>query len=167
MYGYESWTIKKTEHQRVDAFKLWYCRRLLRVTWTSRTSNQSILKEINPEHSLEGLMLNLKFQYFRYLMRWTDSLKRPWWWERLKAGGEGDDRRWDGWMASPTQWTWVWASSGVGEGQRNLACCSPWGRKETDTTEWPNNNNNWPKKFIWIFCNILHFKKNFLTNPIF
>ena len=73
MYGCESWTIKKTEHQRIDAFKLWYCRRLLRVPWTARRSNQSILKEINPEHSLEGLMLNLKFQYFGYLMR----LKRP------------------------------------------------------------------------------------------
>ena len=163
MYGCESWTIKKTEHQRIDAFKLWYCRRLLRVPWTARRSNQSILKEINPEHSLEGLMLNLKFQYFGYLMR----LKRPWCWGRLKAGGEGDNRGWDGWMASLTQWTWVWASSGVGEGQRSLACCSPWGRKESDTTEWPNNNNNWPKKFIWIFCNILRFKKNFLTNPIF
>ena len=163
MYGCESWTIKKTEHQRIDAFKLWYCRRLLRVPWTARRSNQSIQKEINPEHSLEGLMLNLKFQYFGYLMR----LKRPWCWERLKAGGEGDNRGWDGWMASLTQWTWVWASSGVGEGQRSLACCSPWGRKESDTTEWPNNNNNWPKKFIWIFCNILRFKKNFLTNPIF
>ena len=83
-------------------------RRLLRVSWTARRSHQSILKEINPEYSLEGLMLKLKLHYFGHL---TD-LKRPWCWERLKAGREGDDRGWDGWMASPTQWTWVWVSSG-------------------------------------------------------
>ena len=65
----------------------------------------------------------------------TDSLEKPWWWERLKAGGEGDDRGWDGWMASPTRWTWVWASLGVGDGQGGLACCDSWGRKESDTTE--------------------------------
>ena len=84
----------------------------LRVPWTVRRSNQSILKEISPEYSLEGLMLKLKLQYFGHLMWKTDSLKRPWWWERLKAVREGDNRGWDGWMASPTQWTWVWASSG-------------------------------------------------------
>ena len=87
MYGYESWTIKKTECQRTDAFELWYWRRLLRVPWTARRSNQSILKEISPEYSLEGLMLKLKLQYFVCLMRRTDSLKRPQCWERLKAEG--------------------------------------------------------------------------------
>ena len=76
MYGYESWTIKKAEHQRTDAFKLWCWRRLLRVPWTARRSNQSILKEINPEYSLEGLMLKLKLQYFGHLMRRADSLEK-------------------------------------------------------------------------------------------
>ena len=77
--------------------------------WTARRSNQSILKEISPEYSLEGLMLKLKLQYSGHLMQRTDSLER---WERLKAGGKGDDRGWDGWMASLTQWTWIWVSSG-------------------------------------------------------
>ena len=85
MYGCESWTIKKTEHQRIDAFVLWCLRRLLRIPWTARGSNQSMLKEISPEYSLEGLMLKLKLQYFSHLMQRTDSL------EKLKAGGEGDD----------------------------------------------------------------------------
>ena len=111
MYGCESWTINKPEHQRINAFELWCWRRLLRVPWTGRRSNQSILKEISPKYSLEGLMLKLKLQYFGHLIRRTDSLERPWFWERLKAGGEGDDRGWDGWMASPTQWIWVWINS--------------------------------------------------------
>ena len=84
-------------------------RRLLRVPWTARRSNQSILKEISSEYSLEELILKLKLQYFGHLMWRTDS--RPWCWERLKAGGEGEDRGWDGWMASPTRWPWVWANS--------------------------------------------------------
>ena len=111
MYGCESWTINKAECWRIDAFEAWCWRRLLRVPWTARRSNKSILKEISPEHSLEGLMLNLKLQYFGHLMRRADSLKRPWCWEILRAGGEGDDRGWDGWMVSPTQWTWVWVNS--------------------------------------------------------
>ena len=77
LYGYETWTIKNAEHQRIDAFELWCWRRLLRVPWTARRSNQSILKEISPEYSLEGLMLKLKLQYFGHLLRPTDSLKRP------------------------------------------------------------------------------------------
>ena len=109
MYGCESWTLKKAEHKRIDAFELWCWKRLLRVPWTSRRSNQSILKEINPECSLEGLMLKLKLQYFGHLLRRAGSLEKT---LMLKAGGEGDDRGWDGWMASPTQWTWVWVSSG-------------------------------------------------------
>ena len=112
MYGCESWTIKKAEHWRMDAFELWCWRRLLRVPCTTRRSNQSILKEISPECSFEGLMLKLKLQYFGRLMRRTDSLEKTRCWERLKVGGEGDDRGWDGWMASPTQWTWVWVNSG-------------------------------------------------------
>ena len=114
MYGRESWTTKKAKWWRIDAFELWCWRRLLRVPWTTRRFNQSILKEISPEYSLEGLMLKLKLQYFGHLMAtWCEELthlKRFWCWERLKAGGEGDDRGWDGWMASLTRWTWVWAS---------------------------------------------------------
>ena len=111
MYRCESWTVNKAEHRRIDAFELWYWRRLLRVPWAARRSNQSILKEISPEYSLEGLMLKLKLQYFGHLMQRIDLLQNPSCWERLKAGGEGDDRGWDGCMASPTRWTWVWASS--------------------------------------------------------
>ena len=112
MYGCESWTIKKAECWRIDAFELWCWRRLLRVLWTARRSNQSILKEINLEYSLEGLMLKLKLQYFGHLTWRTDSLKKTWCWERLKVGGEGEDRGWSGWMASPIQRTWVWVNSG-------------------------------------------------------
>ena len=90
MYGCESWTVKKAEHRRSDAFELW-CWRLLRVPWTARRSNQSILKEISPGCSLEGLMLKLKLQYFGYLMRRPDSLEKTLMLERLRAGGEGDD----------------------------------------------------------------------------
>ena len=109
--GCESCTIKKSERQRIDAFELWCWRRLLRDPWTAKRSNQSILKEISPQYSLEGLMLKLKFQFFGHLMRKTDSLERPWCWKRLKTGGVGGDRGWDGWMASLTWWAWVWASS--------------------------------------------------------
>ena len=114
MYGCESWTVKKAEHRRIDAYELWCWRRLLRVPWTSRRSNQSILKEISLEYSLEGLMLKLKLQYFGYLMRRTDSLEKTLTLGkiRLKAGGEGVNRGWDGWMASLTWWTWVWIISG-------------------------------------------------------
>ena len=111
MYGCESWTVKKAEHRRIDAFELWCWRRLLRVPWTERRSNQSILNEISPEYSLEGLMLKLKLQYFGHLMWRTGHWKRPWCFERLKVGREGEDRGWDGWMASLTRWTWVWTSS--------------------------------------------------------
>ena len=111
MYGCERWTIKKAEHWRIDAFQLWCWRRLLRVPWTARRSNQSILK-ISPEYSLAGLTLKLKLQYFCHLMRRTDSLEKTLMLGKLKAGGDGDDRGWDGWIASPTQWTWVWANSG-------------------------------------------------------
>ena len=96
MHGCESWTIKKAEHLRIDAFELWCWRRLLRVPWTQRRSNQSILEENSPGCSLEGLMLKLKVQYLGHLMRRTDSLEKTLMLERLKAGGEGDDRglRW-------------------------------------------------------------------------
>ena len=114
MYGCKSWTIKKTERQRIDAFELWCWRRLLRVPWTARRSNQSILKEISPGCSLVGLMLRLQLQNFGHLMLRAikGHLKRPWCWGRLRAGGEGDNRGWDGLMISPIQWTWVWVNSG-------------------------------------------------------
>ena len=111
MYGCESWTIKKAEHQRI-AFELWCSRRLLRVPWTARGSNLSILKEISPEYSLEGLILKLKLQYFGQLMQRTDSLEKTLMLGKIEVGGEGDNRGWDGWMASPTQRAWVWVSSG-------------------------------------------------------
>ena len=92
MYGCESWTIKKAEHQKIDAFELWCCRRLLRVPWTARRSNQSILKDMNPEYSLEGPMLKLKVQYFDHLMQTDNSLEKTLMLERLRARGDGSDR---------------------------------------------------------------------------
>ena len=112
MYGCESWTIKEAEHQRTDAFELWCWRRFLRVPWFARRANQSILKEISPGCSLEGLMLKLKLHYLATWCEELTHLKRPWCWERWKAG-DGDDRGWDGWMASPTPWTWIWVDSGT------------------------------------------------------
>ena len=105
MYGCESWTIKKAEHRRIDGFELWCCRRLLRVPWTARRSNQSILKEISPAYSLKGLMLKLKLQYLATWCEEPTQWKRHWCSERLKVGREGDDRGWDGLMASPMRQT--------------------------------------------------------------
>ena len=101
----ESWTIKKAEYQRIDAFEPWCWRRLLRVLWTARRSNQSILKEISPEYSLEGLMLKLKLQYFGHLMWRTDSSEKTLMLGKIENGREGADREWDGWVSSPAQWT--------------------------------------------------------------
>ena len=111
MCGCESWITRDTEHPSTDASELCCWRRLLRVPGTSRRSNQSILKEIKPWISSGRFLLKLKSLYFGHLIQRADSLEKPWWWERLK-GGEGDDRGWDGWMASPTQWSWVWTDSG-------------------------------------------------------
>ena len=111
MYGWESWTIKKAECWRTDVFELWCWRRLLTIPWTARRSNQSIVKEISPEYSLEGLMLKWNSNTLATWCKELTHLKRPWCWDRLKVGGEEDDRGWDGWMASPTQWTWVWVNS--------------------------------------------------------
>ena len=133
MYGCESWTVKKSESQRIDAFELWCWRRILSVPWTARRSNQSILKVINPI-SLEGMMLKLKLQYFGHLMRRVDSLEKTWCWEALGAGGKGDDRGWDGWMASLTWWTWVWVNSRSWWWTGRPGYDS-WGCKESDTTE--------------------------------
>ena len=105
MYGCESWTIKKAEHRKIDAFELWCWRRLLRVPWTARRSNQSILKGISPEYSFEGLMLKLRFQYFGHLMRRTDSLEKTLMLGKIEGRRRRDDRGRDGWMASLTRWT--------------------------------------------------------------
>ena len=105
LYRCKSWTIKKTESWRIDAFELWCWRRLLRVPWTARRSNQSILKDWCWCWSWNSNTLAMWCEEPIY---W----KRPWYWERLKVGGEGDDRGWDGWIASPTRRTWVWVGSG-------------------------------------------------------
>ena len=134
MFGCESWTIKKAEHWRTDAFELWCWRRLLWVPWTARKSNQLIMKEITPEYSLEGLMLKLKLQYFGYVMRRTDSLVKT------LMLGKIEDRRimtkdemvgWHHWLDGHE----FEQAPGVGDGQGSLACCSHWGHKESDTTE--------------------------------
>ena len=111
-YGCESWTIKKAECWKIDAFKLWCWRRLLRVPWTTRRSNQSTLKEISPECSLEGLMLKLKLQYSGHLMWRTDSLEKTLMLGKIEGRRRRNNKGWDGWMASPTRWTWVWVDSG-------------------------------------------------------
>ena len=134
--GCESWAIKKAECQRIDAFDLWCWRRLLRVPWTAKRSNQSILKKINPEYSLEGLMLKLKLQCFDHLMRTADSL------EKSLMLGKIDGRRRRGpqrvrWLDDVTDAmdrNGLGQTLGDGEGQGGLECCSPWGHKESDTT---------------------------------
>ena len=110
--GCESWTLKKAERGRIDACELWCWRRLLRVPWTARRFNQSILNDFSSGWSLDGLILKLKLQYFGHLIRRGDSFEKTLKLERLRAGGEGDNRGWDGWMASLTQRTWVWVDSG-------------------------------------------------------
>ena len=138
MYGCERWTIKKAEGRKIDAFELWSWRRLLRVPWTARRSNQSILKEINHEYSLEGLILKLKLQYFDHLMWSAYSLERTLILEKIKGRRTEDEMV--GWHHQLNERVFEQAP-GDDEGQESLACCSPWGRKESDTTEWLNNNN--------------------------
>ena len=142
MYGCENWTIKKTESQRTDVSELQCWRRLLRVPWTARKSNQSILKEINPEYSLEGLMPKLKPQYFGYLMWRADSLEKT---LMLKTDG-GQEKKG---TTEDKMVRWHHQLNGHefeqtlrdSEGQGNLACCSPWGCKESNTTKQWNNND--------------------------
>ena len=124
MYGCESWTIKKGEHRSIDALELWCWRRLLRVPWTARSSNQSILREISPEYSLGGLMLKLNLEYFGTWCEELTHLKGPWCWERLRAGGEGNDRGWDGWIVSAISRHAFEQTPGYSEGQGSLECCS-------------------------------------------
>ena len=135
MYGYESWTVNKAECRRIDAFEPWYWRRLLRVPWIARRSNQSILKEISPGCSLEGLMLKLKLQYFGYLMKsWLigkdPDAGKDWRWE--EKGMTEDEMV--GWHHELNRHEFGY-TSGVGDGQGGLVCCSSWGRKQSDMTE--------------------------------
>ena len=125
MYGCESWTIKKAEHQRIDAFELWCWRRLLRVPWTARRSNQSILKEIHPEYSLEGLILKLKLQYFGHLMWRIDSLEKTLMLGKIEGGRRRGRQGMSGWHHQLNGHDFEHAT-GVGDGQVSLACCSPW-----------------------------------------
>ena len=128
MYGCESWTTEKVECWRIDAFELWCWRRLLRVPWTAKRSNQSILKEISPEYSLES------DAEAETLSTWCEELthwKRPWCWERLKAGAEGTTEDMVGWHHWLNGHGFGW-TLGVGDGQRGLVCWSSWGRKESD-----------------------------------
>ena len=138
MYGCESWTLKKAEHQRIDVFELWCWRRLLRVLWTARRSNKSLLKEISPEYSLEGLILKLKLHYFVHLMQRTDSLEKT----LILGNIEGRRRRrrqdemvgWHHWLKGHE----FEQAPRVGDGQGSLVCCISRGCKELDTTEWLN-----------------------------
>ena len=148
MYGCESWTIKKAEYWRIDAFELWCWRRFLRVPWTARRSNQSILKEISPEYSSEGLMLKLKLQYFGHLMWRTDSLEKTLMLGKIEGRrrrGRQGMRWWDG---TTDLMDMSLSNSKVGDGRGSLACCSPWGHKESDVTERLNWTEFWLR---WIF----------------
>ena len=161
IYECESWTVKNAEHWRIDTSELWCWRRLLRVPWTARRSNHSILKEINPEYSLEGLMLKLKCQYFCHLMRRADSLeKRPWCWERLKGTTEDEMAGWHHWLSGHE----FEQALGDSEGQGSLAFWSPWGRKESDTTEQLNNNS--PSSYKTVSIKNIYFVKVKLSFPI-
>ena len=135
MYGCESWTVKKAERRKIDAFELSCWRKLFRVPWTARRSNQSILKEMSPGCSLEGLMLKLKLQYFGHLMWRVDSLEktdaRMDWRQEEKGTTEDEMPGWHHWLdGHEFEWT-----LGVGDGQGGLVCCNSWGLKESDTTE--------------------------------
>ena len=134
MYGWESWTVKKAERQRIDAFELWCWRRLLKVPWTARRSNQSIRKEINLGISLEGMMLKLKLHYFGHLMQRVDSLEKT----LILGGIGGRRRRGRPRMASRTRWTWVWVNSATWWWTGRPGVCDSWGHKKSDTTEWLN-----------------------------
>ena len=159
MYGCKSRNIKKTECWRLDTFEPWCCRRISRVPWTARRSHLSFLKEINPDYSLEGLMLKLKLQYFGHLM-WRGEVrgKRPGLrrWGRLKAG-EGDDGGWDGWMASLSRWTWVWASFGSWWWTVRLGVLQFMGSQRV-RHDWATDLK-W-KKWIWHSWNRLTDKEN-------
>ena len=166
MYGCESWNVKKVGHQRIDAFELWCWRRLLRVPWTTRRSNQFILKKISPEYSLEGLILKLKLQYFCHLMWRTDSFEKTLMLKKIEGRRRrGRQRmRWlDG--ITNTQWTWVESSPRVSDGRGGLACCSPWGCRvghdwatELIWKRWlVNLTVVWSLNRVWLFCDPIYY----------
>ena len=165
MHGCETWTVKKAECQRTDVFELWCWRRLLRVLWSARRYNQSLLKEVNPEYSLEGLVLKLKLQYFGHLMPRAISLEKTLIVEKTQG------RRRSGWTEDENVgWHHLLNghefehTSGDSEGQGNLACCSPWGCKDLDMTE--RLNNNYKVKFRKFLSEMLFFFLNLLQNII-
>ena len=135
MYGCESWIIKRAEHWRIDAFKLWCWRRFFRVPWTTRRFNQSILKEISPEYSLEGLMVKLKLHYFGQLMQRADSFEKTLMLGKIEGRKRRGPQRCDGWMASLTQWTWVWVNSGTWWWTRRPGVLRSMGSHKWHTTE--------------------------------
>ena len=142
MFGCEKWTIKKAEYCRIDAFELWCWRRLLRVPWTTRRSNLSILKEINPGYSMEGLMLKPKFYYCGYLMQrahWQDLGAGKDWRQEEKGTTEDEMVGW----CHPLNGHEFEQALGNGEGQGRVACCSLWGCKVSDTTEGLNHNKKY------------------------
>ena len=154
MYGYESWTIHKVECRQIGDFELCGWRRLLRIPWTARRSNHSILKEISTEYSLEGLILKLKLRYLGHLMWRIYSLEKSLMLGNIEdRGREGDDREWD---VGYHHWFSVHEfeqTPGVGDIQGSLVCCSPWGCKESDTTEWLNwTELNWTD----VYCRTIH-----------
>ena len=139
IYGW-MWELDHKENWVLKNWCFWtvVLEKTLVSPWTVRRSNQSVLKEISPEYSLKGLMLKLKLQYFGHLMWRTDPLEKILMLGKIEGRGDGDNRGWDDWMASPTWWTWVWESSRSCDGQGSLACCSPWCHRELDMTEWLN-----------------------------
>ena len=147
--GCESWTIKKAEHWRIDAFELRCWRRLLRVPWTARRSTQSILKEISPRCSLEGLMLKLNLQYFGHMMQRVDSFEKTLMLGKIESRRRrgmrrrGTEDEMIGWHHQPYRHEFGW-TLGVGDGQGGLACCSSWGRKDSDMTDRLNWLSDWP-----------------------
>ena len=137
MYGCKSWTIRKAEHQRTDAFELWFGEH----SWESlglQRYNQSILKETSSQCSLEGLMLKLKLHYFGHLMWRADSFQKTLMLGKIEGRRRRVERGWNVWIASLTQWTWVWVGSGSWCWTGSLLCCGSWGHKESDMTEWLN-----------------------------
>ena len=163
MYECGSWTIKKAEHWRIDAFELWCLRKFLRVPWTARRSNQSTLKEISPEHWKDWCWSwnsNTLATWCEELTHW----KRPWCWERLKAA-EVDGRGWDGWMASLTQRTWVWASSGSWWWTGKLGVLQSMGSQRVGY-DWVTELIDWYRMFLspWDTCFFNHMLSKFFPH---
>ena len=177
IYGCESWTIKKAECRRIDAFELWCCRRLLRVPWTASRSNQSILKGVGPGCSLEGLMLKLKLQFFGYLMWRADSFEKVLMMGKIEGRRRGRQMRW---LDGTTQWTWVWVNSGSWWWTRRPGVLRfMWSQRvrhnwatELNWTEWHLKQDSESAKFIYLQMFVMakmaaiYPKCKLLTRPI-